>query len=70
MARTGQITLREGTSKAGKPYRALNLTIGTWTKLYFVDSQFEMDYIEKYLKEAETSEEVTAKANASKGTTL
>ena len=27
------------------------LTVGTWTKMYFVDSKFEMDYLEKYLNE-------------------
>lgn len=29
--------------------------------MYFVDSQFEMDYIKKYLTEPETSEEINEK---------
>lgn len=54
MAKSGTITLYEGKGKeSGKPFTALMLTVGEWTKLYFVDSRFEMDYIKKYLKTGE-----------------
>ena len=44
--RTGTITLIEGVSKkSNKPYKALQLKAGKWQKMYFVESQFEMDYI-------------------------
>lgn len=60
MARKGEITLYEGVGKASKkPFTALKLTVGTWSKLYFVDSQFEMDYIKKYLSENPSVEEAT-----------
>lgn len=50
--REGTIKLYEGKSKkSGKPFTALQLVIGDWTKLYFVDSKFEMEYIRKYLKD-------------------
>lgn len=52
MAQQGTITLYEGIGKESKkPYSALKLEVGKWTKLYFVDSQFEMDYIKKYLNQ-------------------
>jgi len=55
MAKQGTITLYEGVGKTSKkPFTALMLTVGTWSKLYFVDSQFEMDYIKNQLKEVET----------------
>lgn len=50
MARTGKITYITGIGKISKkPFAGLKLEVGEWTKLYFVDSQFEMKYIEKYL---------------------
>ena len=71
MARTGKITLYEGVGKTSKkPFKALKLEVGTWSKLYFLDSRFEMDYIEKHLTEPETPEEINAKAKNNGGTTL
>lgn len=55
------ITLYEGIGKTSKkPYHALKLTVGEWTKLYFVDSQFELAYLIKYLsqKQNPTPEQV------------
>lgn len=50
--REGIIKLYEGKGKkSGKSFTALQLVIGDWTKLYFVDSKFEMEYIRKYLKD-------------------
>lgn len=50
--RTGKIKLFEGKSKKnGKPYTCLELSVGTWTTLYFPQSKFEMDYIKKHLTE-------------------
>ena len=49
--RTGTITLIEGVGKTSKkPYKALQLKVGKWQKMYFVESQFEMDYIVETLK--------------------
>jgi len=72
MARTGTITLYEGIGKtSNKPFKALKLEVGTWTKLYFLDSRFEMDYIEQFLTSPETPEEVNQKAkNNGNGTPL
>jgi len=48
--RTGTITLIEGVGKTSKkPYKALQLKIGEWQQMYFVQSKFEMDYIVKQL---------------------
>jgi len=48
--RTGTITLIEGVGKkSNKPYKALRLKAGKWQKMYFVESEFEMEYIVDYL---------------------
>ena len=53
MARTGKITLKEGIGKnSGKPFVALKLEVGKWSKLHF-PTQFEKDYLVEYLKEHE-----------------
>lgn len=68
MARTGTITLKKGIGKdSGKPYRALVLTVGDWSKIYFVDSRFELDYLEKYLTEPESDSEIQEKHDKSAG---
>jgi len=55
--RTGTITLIEGVGKTSKkPYKALQLKIGKWQKMYFVESQFEMDYIAHYLSASDDEE--------------
>lgn len=69
MAREGKITLYEGTGKAsGKPFTALKLEVGDWSKLYFPESRYEMDAIKKMLSEPETPEEVKNRAKNSKDT--
>ena len=52
MARTGKITLYEGIGKTSKkPFKALKLDITpTLSKLYFLDSRFEMDHAIEYLE--------------------
>lgn len=53
----GTITLYEGISKKDKkPFTALKLTVGDWSKLHFLDSKFEMDYIIKTLKDEQPQE--------------
>lgn len=48
-----KITIYEGVSKEKKiPYKALLIEVGEWSKLVFVDSKFEMEYIEKQLNPA------------------
>jgi len=55
--RTGTITLIEGVGKTSKkPYKALQLKVGKWQKMYFVDSQFEMDYIVDQLSGSDDEE--------------
>lgn len=50
--RKGTVTLFEGKSKKdGKPYKALLVKVGEWDTLYFVNSKFEMKYLEEYLTE-------------------
>jgi len=55
--RTGTITLIEGVSKkSNKPYKALQLKVGKWKKMYFVESEFEMEYIADYLSSSDIEE--------------
>lgn len=50
--RTGKIKLFEGKSKkTGEKFTALELSVGDWTALYFPQSRFEMNYIEKTLRQ-------------------
>lgn len=70
MARTGKITLFEGTGKASqKPFTAIKLEVGTWNVLYFPKSNFEMEYIKSQLTQPETAEEVVSHAEESKKNT-
>lgn len=52
MSRTGKITIYEGIGKTSKkPFTALKLDITpTLSKLYFLESRFEMDHAVEYLK--------------------
>lgn len=52
MSRTGKITVYEGVGKTSqKPFKALKLEITpTLSKLYFLDSRFEMDHAIQYLE--------------------
>lgn len=53
MARTGTLTLNQGTGKnSGKPYTALKLTVGKWSTLHF-PTAFERDYLVEYFKTQE-----------------
>lgn len=53
----GTIYITEGIGKnSNKPYTALILEAGTWSKLYFPESRFEMDYI-KSLDEQDGSDD-------------
>jgi len=55
--RTGTITLIEGVGKkSNKPYKALQLKAGKWKKMYFVESEFEMEYIADYLSGSDDEE--------------
>lgn len=46
------IKIYEGVSKeAKKPYKAILVTVGEWSKLIFTTSKFELDYVEKTLAE-------------------
>lgn len=45
-----EINLHNGISKEGKPYRCVQVVIGDWSTLIFPNTKFEMDYIEKYIK--------------------
>lgn len=43
----------EGTAKeSGKPYKALKITVGRYTKLLFL-SPFEMEYVENHIAKAQ-----------------
>lgn len=56
---TGTIKLIEGVGKTSKkPYKALELEVGKWRKMYFVESTFEMDYISEYLKSDDKDDEL------------
>lgn len=59
-SKQGTITLHEGTSsKTGKTFVALQLTVGKWTELYFPKTRFEMDYIKSFLSELEAPNSLT-----------
>jgi len=46
------IKIYDGVAKESKkPYKAVLVTVGEWSKLIFTTSKFELDYIEKTLKE-------------------
>jgi len=38
-------------SDSKREWKGLKITIGEWSTLIFTKSKFEMDYIEKYLKD-------------------
>ena len=65
MPRTGKITIYEGVGKTSKkPFKALKLEITpTLSKLYFLESRFEMDHAIQYLESNPTPEEATSKGN-------
>lgn len=46
-----QINLKDGISKDNKPYKYIEVVIGDWTGRCFARSDFELKYIENYLKE-------------------
>jgi hypothetical protein len=47
------VQLFEGVSKkSGKPYKAIKITIGKWSKLVFPRSAFELDYITEILSKS------------------
>jgi len=51
MSRTGKVTLYEGVAKASKkPFTALRIEVGSFTKLYFDLTPFEKEYVVNYLK--------------------
>ena len=53
----GEIYLIDGIGKESKkPYTALILEVGTWSKMYFPDSRFEMDYIKSFEEQTEFEE--------------
>lgn len=48
-----QVTIYKGTSKkTGNEFKAIRVEVGEWSQLIFPKSNFEMDYIEKKLAEA------------------
>lgn len=52
-----QVTIYNGESKkTGKPYKAIRVEVGEWSQLIFPKSSFEMDYIEKVMKESAKSD--------------
>lgn len=49
-----EINLKEEVSKkTNKPYKYIQVVIGDWTGRLFVQSPFEMQYIEKYINSKE-----------------
>lgn len=46
----GKITIYEGIGKTSKkPFTALRLDVGRWSKLYFVQSDIELEYLKSKL---------------------
>lgn len=43
--------------KSQKPYEAVMITVGRWTKLVFTDSQFELDYLRTKLTTEDQTKE-------------
>lgn len=45
------VEIYQGTSKQGKPFKAIKLTIGEWSRLVFPASNIEWAYLEPFFNE-------------------